>query len=150
MEQFNRYFLDTLKQRYAQFDGRASRSEFWYFALFSMIISIILGLLDGVFGTVYTYETYTAAAMAAETTEAAAVSVTQTMGYMQSLYGLLVLVPTVAVSIRRLHDIGKNGWWLLLGIIPIINFIGIFVLLYFYVQDSQSGENEYGENPKGV
>ncbi len=149
MEQFNRYFVDTIKQRYAQFSGRASRSEFWYFVLFSMIISILLGILDSVLGTGYTYEMDTVT-MATETAEAATVTVKQTIGYMQSLYGLLVLIPTIAVSIRRLHDTGKSGWWLLIGVIPIVNFIGIFVLLFFYVQDSQLGDNEYGENPKGL
>ncbi len=148
MEQFNRYFLDTIKQRYAQFSGRASRSEFWYFALFSLIVSILLGILDSVLGTGYTYEMDTMS-MATETAEAASVTVTQTIGYMQTLYGLIILIPTIAVSIRRLHDIGKSGWWLLIGIIPVINFIGIFVLLFFYVTDSQPGDNAYGENPKG-
>jgi uncharacterized membrane protein YhaH (DUF805 family) len=76
------------------------------------------------------------------------VSMTQTIGYLQSFYSLAVLIPSLAVSIRRLHDTGKSGWWILLGVIPIINFIGIFVLLFFYVQDSQAGENQYGPNPK--
>ena len=149
MEQFNRYFVDTLKNRYAQFNGRASRSEFWYFALFSLIISIIFAVLDSVLGTGYTYEVATNS-LATATTEAASVSVTQTIGYLQSFYALAVMIPTIAISIRRLHDLGKSGWWILLGVIPLVNLIGIFVLLFFYVQDSQPGENEYGPNPKGL
>ncbi len=149
MEQFNQFFLDTLKKRYAQFTGRASRSEFWYFILFSMIISIVLGILDGVLGTTHSYGMETLA-VASTNTELASASMTQTIGYMQTLYGLFVLIPSIAVSMRRLHDIGKSGWWLLIGIIPIVNFIGIFVLIYFYATDSQSGENTYGENPKGL
>ena len=149
MEQFNQYYLDILKNRYAQFDGRASRSEFWYFVLFNLIISIGFGILDSVLGTGYTYEVATNS-LATATTEAASVSVTQTIGYLQTFYGLAVMIPSLAVSIRRLHDRSKSGWWILLGVIPLVNFIGIFVLLYFYVQDSQPGENEYGPNPKGL
>ncbi|MEA3492424.1 MAG: DUF805 domain-containing protein [Campylobacterota bacterium] len=144
MELFNRYFMETIKQRYAQFDGRASRSEFWYFALFSLIISIALGILDGVLGTAYSYEVVTNT-IATATVESTEMTVTQTIGYMQTLYSLLILIPSIAVSIRRLHDIGKSGWWLLIAIVPII---GLFILLFFYVKDSQSGDNEYGENPK--
>ncbi len=149
MEQFNQYYVDTLKNRYAQFKGRASRSEFWYFVLFNLVVSIVLAILDGVLGTSYSYDIATNT-MATATTEAASVSVTQTIGYLQSFYGLAVLIPSIAVSIRRLHDLGKSGWWILLGVIPLVNFIGFFVLLYFYVQDSQPGENEYGPNPKGL
>ena len=147
MEQFNQYYLDTLKNRYAQFSGRASRSEFWFFVLFNLIVSIIFAILDSVLGTGYTYEV-TTNTLATATTEAASVNVTQTIGYLQSLYGLAVLIPSIAVSIRRLHDIGKSGWWILLSVIPLVNIIGVFVLIYFYVQDSQPGENEYGSNPK--
>jgi len=149
MEQFNRYYLDLLKNKYAQFGGRASRSEFWYFVLFNLIISIVLGILDGTLGTSYTYTTMSNT-MAGATTEIASASMTQTIGYIQSLYSLAVLIPSIAVSIRRLHDTDRSGWWLLLGVIPIVNFIGIFVLLFFYVQDSQAGDNRFGPNPKGL
>ncbi len=147
MEPFNLYFLDTVQNRYAQFTGRATRSEFWYFMLFSMIVSIILSILDSVLGTGYTYEI---SEVVLETTSVAAASATteQTIGYMSTLYSFAILIPTIAVSIRRLHDSGKSGWWLLIGIIPIVNFIGIFVLIYFYIKDSQPDENSYGENPK--
>lgn len=146
MEQFNQYYVDTLKNRYAQFSGRASRSEFWFFVLFNFIVSIILGVLDTTLGTGYTYEVVTNSLTTA-TTEAASISVSQTIGYLQTFYGLAVLIPSIALSIRRLHDTGKSGWWLLIGLIPIIGF---FVLIFFYVQDSQPGENEYGSNPKGL
>ena len=63
------------------------------------------------------------------------------------LYSLVVLIPSIAVSIRRLHDIGKSGWWLLIAFIPCI---GAFVLLYFLIQDSQQESNQYGPNPKGM
>lgn len=149
MEQFNRYYIDTLKNRYAQFSGRASRSEFWYFMLFNVIVSILFSILDTVLGTNFTYEIAESALVTGDGGVAAA-AMTQTIGYLNSFYGLAVLIPSVAVAIRRLHDIGKSGWWVMLGLIPLVNLIGFFVLIYFYVQDSQAGENEYGPNPKGL
>lgn len=64
-----------------------------------------------------------------------------------TLYSLAVIIPGIAVSVRRLHDIGKSGWYLLVGFIPLI---GVFILLYFMVVDSNPGNNEYGPNPKGA
>jgi uncharacterized membrane protein YhaH (DUF805 family) len=136
MEQFQRYFVDTLKNRYAAFKGRATRSEYWYFLLFSIIIALILTALDsmiinpllGIQPVVETART----------------------GILGMLFSIGTLIPSVALAIRRLHDIGKNGWWILLGVIPIVNIIGIFVLLYFFIKDSQPGENLYGPSPKGM
>lgn len=136
MEQFQRYFVDTLKNRYAAFKGRATRSEYWYFLLFSIIIALILTALDsmiinpllGIQPVVETART----------------------GILGMLFSIGTLVPSVALAIRRLHDIGKSGWWILLGVIPIVNIIGIFVLLYFFIKDSHPGENLYGANPTGV
>ena len=62
------------------------------------------------------------------------------------IWGLLALIPGIAVSVRRLHDTGRSGWWLLLALLPLVNLI----LIYFYVCDSQPGANQYGENPKGI
>ncbi|NOQ46762.1 MAG: DUF805 domain-containing protein [Desulfobulbaceae bacterium] len=136
MEQFQRYFLDTLKNRYAAFKGRATRSEYWYFLLFSIIIALILTALDsmiinpllGIQPLVETART----------------------GILGTLFSFGTLIPSVALAIRRLHDIGKSGWWILLGVIPIVNIIGIFVLLYFFIKDSQPGENQFGLNPQGL
>ena len=64
---------------------------------------------------------------------------------LSSLYSLLVLLPALAVSVRRLQDTGKSGWFVLVGLIPLV---GVLILIYFYVQDSQPGENQYGANPK--
>lgn len=146
MEQFNRYFLDVLKNKYMQFSGRASRSEFWYFILFYFIISFLLSMLDTLLGTSYTYEIATNTLVTGDAQMASA-AVTQSIGYLGLLFGLVMFLPSIAISIRRLHDTGKSGWWLLISLIPIIGF---FVLLFFYVQDSQPGENEYGPNPKGL
>jgi uncharacterized membrane protein YhaH (DUF805 family) len=71
-------------------------------------------------------------------------------GILGSLFSLGTLIPSFALALRRLHDIGKKGWWILLALIPVVNFIGMFVLLYFFVKDSQPGSNEYGPNPKGM
>ncbi len=130
MEQFQRYFVDTLKNRYADFKGRASRSEYWYFMLFSLIIGIILAFLDSLIGT-------------APDDKAGA-------GILGTIFSIATFIPALSLAIRRLHDIGKKGWWVLAGVIPIVNFIGIFVLLFFFIKDSQPGSNEYGPNPKGM
>jgi uncharacterized membrane protein YhaH (DUF805 family) len=132
MNQFNRYFLDTIKNRYAKFDGRATRSEYWYFILFYFILALIVTLVD----------VLVINPMLGLTPEQA-----QQGGILQIILGLGLLIPTLALTIRRLHDIGKSGWWFLIVLIPII---GALVLIYFYVQDSQAGSNIYGENPKGV
>ena len=105
---------------YAKFDGRARRSEYWYWVLAVVIAEIVvLGIR------------------------------TVAEGLGQVLYialVLAVLVPSLAVAVRRLHDTGRSGWWLLIGLIPII---GAIVLIVFYVQDSAAGANEYGPSPKG-
>lgn len=104
---------------YAGFSGRAGRSEYWYFALFMLIVVIVLGIVDNaIFG----------------------------MGLLGGLFSLASLIPALAVGARRLHDINRTGWWLLLGLVPII---GALVLIYFFVQPSQPGNNEYGANPYG-
>ncbi|MGB5506354.1 MAG: DUF805 domain-containing protein [Sulfurovum sp.] len=130
MEKFNNYFLDTIKNRYVDFKGRSTRSEYWYFILFVFIISIILSLVD-------TLLINPALGMTpAEATKS---------GLLAPIFALAVLLPKIAVAVRRLHDIGKSGWWYLIILIPII---GVLVLIYFWVQDSQVGENMYGPNPK--
>jgi uncharacterized membrane protein YhaH (DUF805 family) len=116
---FETYFLDLFKFKFAQFNGRARRSEFWYFALFNLIVSMGLGMMDAFLG----------------------------LGFLSPLYGLIALIPGIAVAVRRLHDTGKSGLWLLISFIP---FIGWVILIYFMVQDSQPFDNQYGPNPKRV
>jgi uncharacterized membrane protein YhaH (DUF805 family) len=111
------WYLAVL-QKYADFTGRARRSEYWMFVLFNLIISVAL--------------------VAVET-------VVNGTNYVQSLYSLAVLVPSLAVGARRLHDTGRSGWWLLLGLIPCV---GAIVLIIFMVQDSTPGPNQFGPNPK--
>ena len=107
------YYVEVLK-KYAVFEGRARRAEFWTFALVNLIVTIVLNLISGIVG---------------------------------GIYGLAVLVPSLAVGARRLHDTGRSGWWQLIGLVPLI---GIIVLIVFFVQDSQPGSNEHGPNPKGA
>ncbi len=116
------WYLEVLK-KYAVFDGRARRKEYWMFFLINLLISVVLIAIDSLIGTF-----------------------SQTgFGLPQGLYSLAVLIPSIAVTVRRLHDIGRTGWWILIGLIPVI---GGIVLLIFMVLDSQPGVNQYGPNPK--
>lgn len=112
------WYIKCLKQ-YVDFSGRASRMEFWMFALFNFLISLVLAIVDFTLG----------------------------LGFLQPLYALAVLLPALAVSVRRLHDTGRAGWWLLLILIPLI---GPIILIVFWVQDSNPGDNAFGPNPKAV
>jgi uncharacterized membrane protein YhaH (DUF805 family) len=116
------WFLVALK-KYATFSGRAQRAEYWYFVLFYILILVGLSIIDGIIGTF--------------SSEAG-------IGLLSGLYSLAILIPSLAVGVRRLHDTGRSGWWLLIGIIPLI---GPIILIVFFVQDSMSGDNSYGSNP---
>jgi uncharacterized membrane protein YhaH (DUF805 family) len=117
-------YLSVLKN-YAKFDGRARRREFWMFVLFNAIAGIVAGILDRALNLTF--------------------SPMSPYGYIYAAYSLAVLVPSIAVAIRRLHDIGKSGWWLLIVFVPIIGGIWLLVLL---VTKGQSGSNAYGADPK--
>ena len=116
------WYLKVLKQ-FSDFNGRARRKEYWMFFLINFAISIGIGFIDGILGT---------------TNEIG-------MGYLGLLYSIAVILPGIAVSIRRLHDIGKSGWMLLVAFIPFIGFIWLIILM---VREGEEGENEYGPNPK--
>jgi uncharacterized membrane protein YhaH (DUF805 family) len=112
-------------RNYATFRGRARRAEFWMFALVSWLIAIPLAIIGAVlFG-----------GSGAENGALALVD----------LYSLAVFLPSLALTVRRLHDVGRSGWWLFIALVP---FIGAIVLLVFYCTDSQPGPNQYGPNPK--
>lgn len=119
------WYLQVL-QKYAVFSGRARRKEYWFFILFNFIIALVLGFIDNLFGTV-----------TAETG----------IGFLSGFYSLAVLIPGLAVAVRRLHDTDRSGWWLLISLIPVI---GVLVILFFLVLDSQPGDNQYGANPKAA
>ena len=117
------YYLTVLK-KYAVFEGRARRAEYWFFGLFNAIIGIALVFLGAV--------------IAGGDTDHPAL-------FISNLYSLGVLLPSLAVAVRRLHDTGRSGWWIFIGLIPLVGWI---VLIVFYVQDSDAGDNAYGPNPK--
>ncbi|MGL4564337.1 MAG: DUF805 domain-containing protein [Halioglobus sp.] len=119
------WFLVVLK-KYATFSGRAQRAEYWYFLLFSTLIVIALSVIDGMTGS-YNEDTG--------------------WGLLSGLYSLAVLLPSIAVGARRLHDTSRTGWWLLIGLIPVI---GTIVLIVFFALDSTPGDNAYGPNPKAI
>jgi uncharacterized membrane protein YhaH (DUF805 family) len=118
------WYLDVLR-KYADFSGRARRREFWMFTLVNILVSIVLGIVDAVIGTDYR----------------------SGYGILGTVYALAVLIPSLAVAVRRLHDTGRTGWWILIGLLPCVGFI---VLLVFYVQEGQRSTNEYGPDPKAV
>jgi uncharacterized membrane protein YhaH (DUF805 family) len=108
--------------KYAQFSGRSRRKEYWFFVLFNIIISIGLTIVDRILGLGGS-----------------------SWGLLSGLYTLFVLIPSIAVGVRRLHDTGRSGWWLLIAFIPIL---GAIALLVFMASDSEPGTNQYGPNPK--
>jgi uncharacterized membrane protein YhaH (DUF805 family) len=142
------YYIEVLK-KYAVFKGRARRAEYWYFVLFSVIISIVLNIISKLIG--------------------------DQKVVLSGIYGLAVLIPTLAVAVRRLHDIGRTGWWMLFFVLiflatglclPIMLIAGLFApkFLLFYLiplaifvwstiwmcTAGQPGDNKYGPNPKSV
>lgn len=119
------WYLKVLKQ-YADFSGRARRKEYWMFALFNLIFVIVAAILDNILGLTFGQLPY---------------------GVFYFLYALALIVPGLAVAVRRLHDIGKSGWMILIGLIPLVGAIWLIVLM---VLDSKPGENQYGPNPKEV
>jgi len=134
-------YLNVIRNNYANFTGRARRREYWMFTLINSVILILLQI--PVQGAVI--------AMAAQNEAATAPSagltgVTLIFVILLVVYSLAVMVPSIAVTVRRLHDTGKSGWWYLLNLIP----LGSLVILVFMVLDSEPGSNKWGPNPKGV
>lgn len=110
--------------KYAQFDGRATRAEYWYFTLINMLVVVALGFVDSLIGFAF---------------------LDMPFGLLGGVYSLAILMPYWAVTVRRLHDTGRSGWWLLLELLP---GIGHLLLFIFMVLDSHYNDNEYGANPK--
>lgn len=109
----------TALSKYAVFSGRARRSEYWWYTLFSSIVSIVVSIIDQVIGS----------------------------PILGLLVSLALLLPGLGVTVRRLHDTGRSGWWILIGIIPLVGWI---VLIVFLCQDSQPGQNAHGPSPEGA
>ncbi|XHR29112.1 MAG: DUF805 domain-containing protein [Chthoniobacteraceae bacterium] len=119
------WYIAVLKN-YAVFSGRARRKEYWYFFLFNFIITLILAVIASLLG---------------------AIPHTEAFNLLNGLYSLAVLIPSIAVTVRRLHDTDRSGWWILISFIPLV---GAIVLLVFTIQDSTPGDNQYGPNPKEI
>ncbi|RDK84326.1 DUF805 domain-containing protein [Marinirhabdus gelatinilytica] len=135
--QFNIYdwWKKAAFDNFANFDGRARRSEYWYFTLFNVLVTIafvfVAVILVGVSG-------------APEEPPAIFYMLMLPFG----LFYLILLIPSIAVSVRRLHDTDRSGWWYLLNVIPIVNYVGSIVLLVFYCTEGTRGANQYGKDPK--
>ncbi|MEH8117307.1 DUF805 domain-containing protein [Aeromonas allosaccharophila] len=114
------WYISVLKQ-YAVFSGRARRTEYWMFVLCNVIVMLLLSMVDKLIGG--------------------------DKELISSIYSLAVLLPSLAVAARRLHDTDRSAWWLLLGLIPII---GTMVLIYFMVCNGQQGPNRFGDDPKAA
>ena len=115
-------FADSVRtclSKYVTFSGRARRSEFWWFTLFLIILYVVAAIIDAAIGN----------------------------SLVVILVALAFLLPSLAVTMRRLHDTGRSGWWILIGLIP---FIGGIILLVFECMDGQPGPNSYGPSPKDV
>ncbi|MBT2443263.1 DUF805 domain-containing protein [Streptomyces sp. ISL-36] len=113
------WYLDVLK-KYAVFSGRARRKEYWMYTLFNTIAVVVLAVID------FALSTYP---------------------LLVGIYVLAVLVPSLAVAVRRLHDTGRSGWWYLISFVPLV---GGIILLVFTVLEGESHDNAYGSNPKAV
>ncbi len=104
--------IKTCFQKYADFTGRARRSELWWFVLFTVAVNFVLQLVG--------------------------------LEALAGLFALAVLIPSIAVGVRRLHDLDRTGWWYLLVLLPVIGWL---VLIFFYIQPGTTGENRFGPDP---
>jgi uncharacterized membrane protein YhaH (DUF805 family) len=130
------WMLMPLK-RYAEFTGRSRRKEYWMWLLFVILVTIVTTWLDIFLGL---------GGSAAGTTSGAGASFNVNFGLITILFMLATLVPGLAVGVRRLHDLDKSGWMLLIGLIP---FLGGLYLLFLFAQPGTVGSNKYGPDPKG-
>lgn len=117
-EYFNSYYVNVLKTQYADFKGRANRPQYWYFTLFNVLIAFVLGFIDGLIFQ---------------------------MNVISLVYALAVLVPGIALAVRRLHDLGKPWFWLLISLVPLVGGIALIVLFCLKGEDK---ENAWGPVPQ--
>ncbi len=129
------YYIEAFR-KYAVFEGRSTRSEYWYFFLFNFLVAFVLSFLFGFVGGFF-----------AGFSGASNKGLETLIELPLVAYMFFALVPSLAVGVRRLHDIGLSGWWLLLYFLP---FFGGIALIVMYCLDSEAGSNRFGPNPKGV
>ena len=118
------WYLKVLKQ-YSDYSGRARRKEYWMFFLFNMIFAICAAVLDNVLGLTFKQGI--------------------PYGFLYLIYALFMFIPGLAVAVRRLHDVGKSGWWYFIALVPLIGGIWLIVL---FATEGTRGNNEYGADPK--
>ena len=121
--------IQTVLGKYAAFSGRARRSEYWWFILFFFLVAIVAAVVDSALGLQLGNDQ----------------STFSDTGLVSAVVTLALLIPWLAVSVRRLHDTGRSGWLVLLGLIPIV---GVILLIIWFAQDSKPGANAHGPNPK--
>ncbi|MGB0506964.1 MAG: DUF805 domain-containing protein [Pikeienuella sp.] len=112
--------VKSCMSKYVTFSGRASRAEYWWFYLAVMIAYFVASIADGILGT---------------------------LGILVAIVALGCILPFLSVFVRRLHDIGKSGWWYWIGVIPVV---GTIIIIVFLVRKGEEGSNQYGENPYDV
>lgn len=120
------WFLKVVKEHYADFNGRARRKEYWMFTLFAYIFLIAIVIVAAILGAI-----------------AGFLGVIGMIAYI--LFALAIIVPSLAVSVRRLHDIGKSGWFIFVSLIPLVGSIWLLIML---CTEGTRGDNEYGPDPK--
>ena len=118
------WYLEVLK-KYAVLDGRARRKEYWMFVLVNFVITVALSLISPLIG----------------------VGARGGWGLLAVIYTLAMIIPSITVHVRRLHDIDRSGWWMWISLIPLV---GVLVLLLYAVREGTPGSNQYGPNPKGA
>ena len=121
-------FIEAIKScfnKYVDFKGRARRSEYWFFSLFTLLVSLILGFAEGYLGIFPNTD----------------------QAILANIFSLLIIIPFIAVGVRRLHDTNHSGWWYLLIIIPIIGWI---IILIWLCKNSDEKDNRFGSNPKKI
>ena len=121
------YFKNCVLKHYIDFKGRARRKEYWFFALFQFIAIVLAAVVGGILDYVFGLPGVLTSALT-------------------TIVALGLILPALSVAFRRLHDIGKSGWWILITLVPCV---GGIIFLVFMLLDSQPGSNAYGPNPKG-
>jgi uncharacterized membrane protein YhaH (DUF805 family) len=114
------YYIDAFR-KYATFSGRATRAEYWWFYLVTIAVSILIGILESILNIPF--------------------------GLISIIYSLASLIPNIAIQVRRLHDVDKSAWYMLLNFVIIIGWIWLLIL---NILDSTPGDNKYGPNPKKI
>jgi uncharacterized membrane protein YhaH (DUF805 family) len=113
----------SVLSNYVTFSGRARRAEYWWFYLFTILVGLVSSIIDAVLDTAFNNE----------------------IGIVGTLTSLGLLLPSIAVTARRLHDTGRSGWWYLINFVPLV---GVIIFIVFAIQDSNNGPNQYGPSPK--